>query len=106
MRAISIFSLEAGTSTLGWRADIALRMRVSISAIGSDVVMLRTPVILPLPARLNHAGDFSGEGEVPETNPAQTKLAQKAARPAAAEAAVTGAGLELGGLGVPFLHKH
>src|SRR5580658_2662489 len=37
MRAISVFSFEAGTSTFGWRAAMALRTRVSISAIGSLV---------------------------------------------------------------------
>src|SRR5690349_5053702 len=40
MRAISVFSLEAGTSTLGWRAWIALRTRVSMSAMGSLVIKL------------------------------------------------------------------
>src|SRR5271157_723853 len=40
MRAISAFSLEAGTSTLGWRAPIALRTRVSMSAMGSLVISL------------------------------------------------------------------
>src|SRR5271157_2567111 len=40
MRAISAFSLEAGTSTLGWRAWIALRTRVSMSAMGSLVISL------------------------------------------------------------------
>src|SRR6185503_8337939 len=40
MRAISVFSLEAGTSTLGWRAWIALRTRVSMSAMGSIVIVL------------------------------------------------------------------
>src|ERR1035437_1917428 len=40
MRAISAFSLEAGTSTLGWRAWIALRTRVSMSAMGSLVIVL------------------------------------------------------------------
>src|ERR1017187_5812392 len=40
MRAISDFSLEAGTSTLGWRAWIAFRTRVSMSAMGSLVIKL------------------------------------------------------------------
>src|SRR5437763_7195617 len=40
MRAISVFSLEAGTSTLGWRAWIAFRTRVSMSAMGSLVIVL------------------------------------------------------------------
>src|SRR5579864_2123232 len=35
MRAISIFNLEAGTSTFWCRARIALRMRASMSATGS-----------------------------------------------------------------------
>src|SRR4051812_47711472 len=40
MRAISAFSLEAGTSTFGWRACIAFRTRVSMSAMGSLVIKL------------------------------------------------------------------
>src|SRR5664279_94721 len=60
MRAISAFSLEAGTSTFGWRAWIALRTRVSMSAIGSLVIVLLllyqlalvTPGISPFRASL------------------------------------------------------
>src|SRR3954451_8240010 len=40
MRATSVFSLEAGTSTFGWRAWITLRTRVSMSAMGSLVIVL------------------------------------------------------------------
>src|SRR5262249_5670785 len=40
MRAISVFNFEAGTSTFGWRAWIAFRTRVSMSAIGSLVIKL------------------------------------------------------------------
>src|SRR5215469_13716931 len=40
MRAISVFSFEAGTSTLGCLARIALRTRVSMSAMGSLVIKL------------------------------------------------------------------
>src|SRR3984957_4716963 len=47
MRAISAFSLEAGTSTFGWRAWIAFRTRVSMSAMGSLVIFL-----LPQPYQL------------------------------------------------------
>src|SRR5580704_523464 len=47
MRAISSFSLEAGISTFWWRALIALRMRVSMSATGSVnlivLLLLRCP---------------------------------------------------------------
>src|SRR5262245_58778691 len=39
MRAISSFSLEAGTSTLGWCAWIALRTRARKSATGSVKLM-------------------------------------------------------------------
>src|SRR5580698_3446691 len=42
MRAISAFSFEAGTSTFGWRATMALRTLVSISAMGSLVILART----------------------------------------------------------------
>src|SRR5579872_3375720 len=87
MREISILSFDAGTSTLGWRASCALRMRVSMSATGSDVAIF-TPVILSLPARLGHAGNFAGERKLPETNPAQVELAKESARTSAAEAAV------------------
>src|SRR5712692_4551673 len=47
MRAISSFSLEAGTSTFWCRALIALRMRASMSATGSvnliALLLLRRP---------------------------------------------------------------
>src|SRR5579864_5114199 len=95
IRAISILSLEAGTSTLGWRASTALRMRVSMSAIGSDVAIVRSPVILSLPTRLDHAGNFAGQGEFPETDPAQVEFANKAARPPATETTVAMADLVL-----------
>src|SRR5579884_3655050 len=90
MRAMSIFRRDAGTSTLGWRADSALRMRVSMSAMGSDVV-----IALSLPARLHHAGNFSRKRQLPETDAAQVELAQIAARPAAPETTVAVAALEL-----------
>ena len=44
--------------------------------------------ILALPTRLDHARNFAGQRELPETDPAQIELAQKPARPAAAETAV------------------
>src|SRR5580693_8913409 len=48
IRATSIFSLEAGTSTLGWRASAALRIRVSMSPIGSDVPIVLLPRLYQL----------------------------------------------------------
>src|SRR6266404_1941137 len=82
---MSFFSRDAGTSTLGWRACNPLRMRVSMSAIGS-VVVIRPPAISP--ARFDHAGNFTSERELPETDPAQLELAQIPARAAAPETTV------------------
>src|SRR5580700_325267 len=88
MRAISVFSLEAGTSTLGWRALIALRTRVSMSAIGSLVIPALQLFLWLSPARLRDAGDFPVQRQLAEAQPANAELAQKRARPAAAPAAV------------------
>src|SRR5579871_449068 len=85
MRAISVFNLEAGTSTFGWRAWIALRTRVSMSAMGSVIIFL---LLRLLPAGLDHSGNFAVQGELPETQPADAELAQIAARPSAPPAAV------------------
>src|SRR5438132_11718167 len=84
MRASSFFSREAGTSPLGWRAMRALRTRVNMSAIGSDVIYRAS-----LPARLGYAWDFAGEREFPETDPAEREFAQKSARASAVFAAIT-----------------
>src|SRR5580658_2132467 len=73
--ARSVLSRDAGTSTFAWRAACALRMRVSISAIGSDVVIPNLPpASFPwafLPTGLHHAGHFSGQRQLAETDPAQ-----------------------------------
>jgi hypothetical protein len=55
-----------------------------MSPIGSDVPIITSPS----PASLDHAGDFTGQSELPETDPAQIELAQIAARPAAPETPV------------------
>src|SRR5262249_25709188 len=101
MRAISVFNFEAGTSTFGWRAWIALRTRVSMSAMGSLVIVLLLHLHpgyprprgasgprISLPARLDHAGDLAVEGELAEAKAADAEFAQERARPAAAPAAV------------------
>src|ERR1039458_3394191 len=88
MRAISVFSLEAGTSTLGWRARMALRTRVSMSAIGSLVIPALQLFLWLSPARLRDAGDFPVQCQLAEAQPADAELAQKRARPSAAPAAV------------------
>src|SRR5262249_18021675 len=65
----------------------ALRMRVSMSEMGS--VMLIS--VSPLPARLDHAGDFALERQVAQLVPRQAELAVHAARPAGEGAAVADA---------------
>src|ERR1017187_4327357 len=88
MRAISVFSLEAGTSTLGWRALMALRTRVSMSAMGSLVILALQRFLWVSPARLRDAGDLPVQRQLAEAQPADAELAQKSARPSAAPAAV------------------
>src|SRR5579862_2834483 len=82
---MSFFSRDAGTSTLGWRAASALRMRVNMSAIGSVVVI---PKLSCLPRSFDHAGNFARQRQLPKTDPAQFELADIAPRPPAAETAV------------------
>src|SRR5580704_8486908 len=56
MRAISLLSLEAGTSSFWWRARIELRMRVRKSATGSVKfieVLLHSPFAPALVRREN-----------------------------------------------------
>jgi hypothetical protein len=67
-----------------------------MSAIGSDVVIL---LFVLLPTGLNHAGHFSRESQLPETDAAQPELAQESARPPAAEAAIAVPAAQLGRLG-------
>src|SRR5438552_6918448 len=71
----------------------ALRTRVSISATGS-MTLIRDPRPL-LPAGLAHAGDFPAQRKLTETDAAQLELAQRAAAPAAALAAVVAPHFEL-----------
>jgi hypothetical protein len=47
-----------------------------------------TPVILSLPTRLDHAGNFTGQGKLPETDPAQIKFAKITTRAPAPETAI------------------
>src|ERR1035438_6135413 len=97
MRAISAFSLEAGTSTFGWRAWIALRTRVSMSAIGSLVIVL---LLHFLPASLGYAGNLTIQSELAEAQAANSELAQKCAGTSTAPATVPVAALQFGRLGL------
>src|SRR4051812_3212715 len=73
-------------------ATLALRMRVSMSAMGSVMVI----VGLPSPARLGDARDLAGVHELAQAEPAQPELAVHGARPAAAAAPRVGPHLVLG----------
>src|SRR5579871_1895766 len=91
IRAIACFVRDAGTSTVLWFAVLALRMRVSISAIGSVIDMCSSPS----PRRLRHARHDAGVRVLPKADAAHRKLAQIAARPPADPAPVVAAHLEL-----------
>src|SRR5262252_2790514 len=65
-------------STFTCLAWTAFRSRVSMSAMGSVMVPLDV-----LPARLDDAGDFPRERQLPETNTTQIKFPQETPRPAA-----------------------
>src|SRR5688500_17348090 len=77
------FSLLAGRRVNSWRAIAALRMRASMSAMGSVVCMVS-------PARLGHARNLAAQGEEPKADPAESEITVVAARPAADAAAVEG----------------
>jgi len=72
---------ENGMSHLVCRASDALRMRVSMSAIGSLMVM-------GLPARLGDAGDLTRQRQTAEADATQREPADEGPRPAAQLAAV------------------
>src|SRR5579859_8053231 len=76
--ATCCFMSVDGISTAGDSMRLPLRMRVSMSAMGS-VIMAVFP---GLPARLPHAGDEPLVGHVAEANAAQAELAIDRPRPA------------------------
>src|ERR1051325_9234452 len=67
-------------STRRWPAVQAFRMRVSMSATGS-VMLMRASLS---PAGLAHAGDVAPQRELAETDPAQSELPEHRAHPPAA----------------------
>src|SRR3954454_13772455 len=79
--AIARLVREAGTMTSVWRARVPLRMRVSMSAIGSDM-------LFGLPARLGHAWQLAHQRALAEADAAQAEATHVAARAAAHEASV------------------
>src|SRR3712207_5088313 len=92
MAARASFSFEDGMRTSSWNATLAFRSRVSMSAIGSVIVMWRPP----LPARLGHARHLAGVDHLAEADAAEPELAVHGAGPAAAAAPGVGPHLELG----------
>src|SRR5918995_1351403 len=90
--ASASLSLDDGMRTSSCIAMFALRMRVSMSAIGSVIVMCR----LPSPARLGHAGQLARVRQLAQAHPAQAELPEHRPRPPAAAAPGVGAHLELG----------
>src|SRR5205085_7458971 len=96
IRATSTFSFEAGSSTRSWCDVMPLRMRVSMSAIGSVIDIVDSWLSgRCLPARLGHARDVAAERQLPKTDAAKLKLTKEAARPTADLAAVAFARREL-----------
>src|SRR5690349_10922750 len=118
MSATPCLSLLYGMETASWYAWLALRRRVSMSAIGSVIVMAARPflhrgfasepqarpaaiVVLKeeeewSPAGLGHAGQLASVRHLPQADPAQAELAVHGLGPAAALAARVAAHGELG----------
>src|SRR6185437_11555444 len=92
---MSTFILELGIAACSCSALLALRMRVSMSAIGS------VSTVSLLPARLRHAGNRALVRQLAQADPAQAELAEDRAGTAAPVAARVVAHLEL--LGSPLL---
>src|SRR4051794_34700266 len=83
MAARASFNLEEGMRTSSWNATLALRSRVSMSAIGSVIVTVRPP----LPTGLGHARHLAGVHHLAQADAAQPELAEHGAGPPAALAA-------------------
>src|SRR3990167_3344001 len=99
------FSLDAGITVSVCPTIWALRIRTSMSAIGS-LMLIR----FSLPARLDHARHFAAQRELPQLVAAEAELAVGAARPAGQRAAVAqphrrGVARELLQLGARFLAR-
>src|SRR3954471_10509043 len=94
MAARASFSLEDGMRTVSCIATLALRMRVSMSAIGSVIVIAASPPASP--TGLRHAGQLAGVRQLAHADAAQPEVAVDRARAAAPAATRVGAHLELG----------
>src|SRR4051812_27010044 len=92
MAASDSFSFEDGMRTVSCMATLALRMRVSMSATGSVMVMRG----LPSPARLRDAGDLAGVDHLPQADAAQAEAAVDGPRAPTTPATGVRPPLELG----------
>src|SRR5580765_7836580 len=86
--------------TASWNATLPLRMRVSMSAIGSVIVMSAHP----LPRGLRHARHLAGVDHLPQADAAEPEAAVHRLRSATTPAARVRAHLELG-LALLLLNK-
>src|SRR5687768_2106561 len=101
---MACFTFDAGTTTLTFSVACALRMRVSMSAMGSLMLMFWL-----LPARLDHSGDLATHGDLADLVAREPELAEGPARAPGDGAAVAqahgrrvaGQRLELGARLVP-----
>ena len=84
-----------GMSTNGRSTRTALRMRVSISAIGSVIMVCQFPLLSLLPTGFTNTRDKSQIRVHTETDSAQTELAVDRSRTTAKLAAVLASGAEL-----------
>src|SRR5674536_37821 len=94
--AMCTLILECGMTTRSWYAELALRRRVSMSAIGSVIVMALTTSVAflatvparglrrrggcgcresDLPGALGDAGQLAGVRHLPQTDPTQAERA-------------------------------
>src|SRR6266545_2844308 len=100
-------SLLYGIATVSWYAELAFRRRVSMSAIGSVMVMFGLGPLSPwfplsdlrrsqLPAALGDAGKLAGVGHHPEAHAAQSEFPVHRMRAAASLAPSVSAHLEPG----------
>jgi hypothetical protein len=84
---IAIFILEAGTSTLSWRAIAALRTLVNKSAIGSVTIDKQLHLLI-LPAGFLYPGQFTVQGQRAEAYAADAEFPYIGPGPSAQLAAV------------------
>src|SRR5918997_5300608 len=90
MPASDSLSLEDGMRTVSWAATDPLRIRVSMSAMGSVMVMGGSPT------GLRDARHLAGVHHLAQADPAKPECAVDGARPPAAPAAGVGPHPELG----------